>query len=532
MMSKCKSEICKLLLRESFGEVAEEVAFVLLSKGACPLRQISTETCLHIDKVRKVLVVLIQQNIVKFEKSKRGFTEYFVDVEHLLWRHRIPRYIHCAKTLYGDAAELVVEDLVHHGQLMMSSVVHTVTNKLNEALEHAGHQKIGSRVVYDKFNLLAGTHFIQQCLNQMETTGDEEDLDERDLSSLYKVPAFNAKDGDRKRKRSTDESEPPSKRQKMSADNDTVSDDGIYWKINHRRFHQYFRDQLFIKAIHNKIGKKAADILQTMLRLTEVKSDDICFTSNPLSFTEIFQAVPRDLGITRNLCEQYLSLMTDDSMELVSKVGESGGGMFVINIMKGLTALCKSHLESVVQERFGSKSLRIFRVLLLKQHLEQKQIEDLAMIPSKEAKELLYTMFAQNFVAVTEISKTPDHAPARTYYLFKVQLDQLARMLLENSYKALSNAIRKRIAETKENRRLMEKQERVDAILASLEQSGADDVQKEEILLTITPSERSQLQKVKHMINMLDQSELQLDETIFVLETYIFYHDQKMKYRH
>lgn len=89
-------------------------------------------------QVRKVLVVLIQQNVVKFEKNKRGFSEYFVDVHCLLWRHRIPRYIHCAKSLYGDAAELVVEDLVHHGQLLMSSVVHTVTNKLNEALENAG----------------------------------------------------------------------------------------------------------------------------------------------------------------------------------------------------------------------------------------------------------------------------------------------------------------------------------------------------------------------------------------------------------
>ncbi|XP_060596716.1 DNA-directed RNA polymerase III subunit RPC3-like [Ruditapes philippinarum] len=531
MMSKCKTDVCRLILRESFGEVAEKVAYLLLSKGACHLRQIASETTLHIDKVRKILLVLIQQNVVKFEKNKRGYTEYFVDIESLFWRQRIPRYIHCAKTLYGDAAELVVEDLVYHGQLMMSSVVNTVTDKLNEALEHAGHQKIGSRVVYDKFSLLAGTHFIQKCLNLMEASQDEEDLDERDLSHLFKVPPYNIKDGEKKRKRSTDESEPPAKKPKMSTDDETVSDDGVYWKINHRRFHQYFRDQLFIKAIHNTIDKRAADILQTMLRLTEVKSDDICFTTNPMSFTEIFQAIPRDLGITRNMCEQYLSLMTDDSSGVVSKVGESGGGMFVINIMKGLKTICKAHLESVVQERFGSKSLRIFRVLLLKQHLEQKQIEDLAMIPSKEAKELLYTMFAQNFVSVTEISKTPDHAPARTIFLFRVQLDQLARMLLENSYKALANAMRKRVAETKENRRLMEKQERVDAILASLEQSGADDAQKEEIQQTITPAERSQLQKVKHMINMLDQSELQLDETIFVLETFLYYNDQKLKFR-
>lgn len=49
----------------------------------------------------------------------------------------------------------------------------------------------------------------------------------------------------------------------------------------------------------------------------------------------------------------------------------------------------------------------------------------------------------------------------------------------------------------------MEKQERVDAIIANLEQSGSDEVQKEEILETITPAEKTQLAKVKHMINML-----------------------------
>ena len=51
-------------------------------------------------------------------------------------------------------------------------------------------------------------------------------------------------------------------------------------------------------------------------------------------------------------------------------------------------------------------------------------------------------------------------------------------------------------------RRLLEKQERVDAIIASLEQSGADETQKEEILQTITPAEKTQLTKVKHIVDM------------------------------
>lgn len=47
-------------------------------------------------------------------------------------------------------------------------------------------------------------------------------------------------------------------------------------------------------------------------------------------------------------------------------------------------------------------------------------------------------------------------------------------------------------------RRLLEKQERVDAIIASLD----DEAQKEEILQTITPAEQTQLKKVKHMVDM------------------------------
>ena len=62
--------------------------------------------------------------------------------------------------------------------------------------------------------------------------------------------------------------------------------------------------------------------------------------------------------------------------------------------------LCQATIEGVVRERFGSKSLRIFRLLLMKKVLEQKQVVDMAMIPSKEARELLYSLLAENFVTL------------------------------------------------------------------------------------------------------------------------------------
>ena len=51
------------------------------------------------------------------------------------------------------------------------------------------------------------------------------------------------------------------------------------------------------------------------------------------------------------------------------------------------------------------------------------------------------------------------------------------------------------------SRRLLDKQSRVEAIAAQLEASGADPSQKEEIEEMITPPERNQLDKVKHMTN-------------------------------
>ena len=51
------------------------------------------------------------------------------------------------------------------------------------------------------------------------------------------------------------------------------------------------------------------------------------------------------------------------------------------------------------------------------------------------------------------------------------------------------------------SRRLLDKQQRVEAIAASLEQSGADPSQKAEVEEMITPSERAQLARVKHITN-------------------------------
>lgn len=75
-----------------------------------------------------------------------------------------------------------------------------------------------------------------------------------------------------------------------------------------------------------------------------------------------------------------------------------------------------------MRERFGGPACRIFRLLLLKRNLEQKQIAEMAMIPVKDTRELLYKLLKAEYVQIQEVARTSDHAPSRTFYLWRVDL--------------------------------------------------------------------------------------------------------------
>ena len=86
-------------------------------------------------QTKKALYILMQHNVVDYDLHKRGFVEYRLNTENVLTRLRFPRYIYSAKMLYGDTAELLVEELLRHGQIEMSRLLDKVTERLDEMAE-------------------------------------------------------------------------------------------------------------------------------------------------------------------------------------------------------------------------------------------------------------------------------------------------------------------------------------------------------------------------------------------------------------
>lgn len=531
-MTANEVRLCGLLLREHFGEVVEKVGTHLLKNGQQSLRTIIHETGMPLDQVKKALCVLVQQGACAFSSGRKGPgspAEFFANGHRILRILRYPRYIYTAKTLYGDTGELIIEELLQRGHLTMSETVKTVADRLTQNMEE-GHSMDYSEVS-SAFSKLVETHFLQRCppvgVEKTAASPDSPPAPVTTTSSsaetypeCYKVPHVTLV-GRGKRPLCTEEGEEQRNAKKAKMDTQTHGDEGIYWQVNFERFHLHFRDQTIISAVANKLDQTSSEIVRTMLRMSEVTTVPTAACTKPLSANEIFRSLSSSYNIPRQILDQYLTLLVDDPMEFVGKAGESGGGMFVVNLHRALTNLARATLESVVQERFGSRSARIFRLLLRTRHLEQKQVEDFAMIPAKEAKDMLYTLLSENLVQLQEVPKTPDYAPSRTFYLYTVNQLPTARMLLQKCYKTVGNLIERRLFETKESKRLLEKSQRIEAILASLQASGAEPEQLTEVEEMITAPEKQQLDSLRLHVNKLDTAENQVDDTIFLLESYI-----------
>ncbi|XP_059179369.1 DNA-directed RNA polymerase III subunit RPC3-like isoform X2 [Physella acuta] len=536
-MSRINTDLCYQILKEYYGEVLAAVGIFLVRNKTSSCGIIAHKSGLTILQVKQAIRSLIQQNIVTFSQSKSGSIEYMASANAILWRLRYPRYIHCAKMLFGDAAELLVEEILLQGQSRLGSAVSKTTSKLNDSLVSIASAlpEISPSLVKDKVTTLVKARLLRRCEDIVK---DKEGkfavasgtvIDPELLFSLPTALDFEPVVGSKRP--ATTNPETSSKRLKLdsgdAADVQVMSDSAgcgasEYWCVNVHQFHHHFRDQAIVAAVARNIDQKASEVMRTMLRLSETRTLPTSPESVPLSLTEIYNALPKDKAMQKTTLEQYLKCLSECCFDFVTKVGESGGGMYQINFFKAIKAICISHIETIILERFGSKALRMFRVLLTDKQVEQKQVEERAMLPPKEAKELLYKMFAENFIALTELSKTPDHAPTRTFYFFNVNLIQLSRMLLEKCYQAEVNVMIRRRKCMSENKRLLDKQERVEAIIASLDADGAIE-QKEEVEQMVTPSERAQLKKMAEATKMLELCEIQLDHTIFILETYLSY---------
>jgi len=82
-------------------------------------------------QVKEALAVLIIQNVVSFKVNDKagGITEYSCIIGNIASRLRFEKYTLCVKKRHGDIADLIMNELLLHGQMSLSEMVDSVIEK-------------------------------------------------------------------------------------------------------------------------------------------------------------------------------------------------------------------------------------------------------------------------------------------------------------------------------------------------------------------------------------------------------------------
>lgn len=280
--------------------------------------------------------------------------------------------------------------------------------------------------------------------------------------------------------------------------------------VDYDRFHREFSKDAIIAFVSEKIDGNAGGIMREMMEISEtsklISEERLCFNlANPENshYNAALAALPKER------VRQYLDLMSKDKTGMLLQ--QSAG--YLVSRDAVLKAIKQKLIESVVFDRFGRDSLRIFRLLIMKSQLEQKQVAELAMTPIKDTRDCLYKMLASSYVHLQEVPRTNEHNPSKTFYLWNVRLTHVESILTMEMYKALRN-MKARLAHTSNvHADLLAKKEEEDRIASE----RGDSIKS---FSRLTDADHALINEIHVITDRLEVSSLHLDDSILTLEEY------------
>lgn len=512
-MSLILGKLNSILLREHFGVNAQIVGDCLFSAvQSRPLSAIVKTTGLTKNEVSHALASLTRFRLVKFTPSANGnLVEYLIKPDKVYLLVRYAKYVQYVREKFGELAGLLINELQRVGSEIATNLIIRCTE-----LED-GHNKLSE--LRTEFLNLVQMNYVMRAPALIKSNDPilmpEFSIDEHsfftepeiDVVTLVKI-------------KNHEPVEP--------------TDKEIYWFVNIDRLHQEFRDLVMVGAIERSIDDTAAECLRCMLELMYVRTAAWQAVTNPVSYSEIRHTVEKspkyktNLKLVRQL-DQYIAVICEDNLKFVGKYGEAGGGQYVIQMKHAIEELTWACIENIVDERFGKKAARIFRIVRQLKYCDQDDIQKEAMIPSKEAKLFTYKLVEENFFQIKTIRKSGagGGGAAKSFCLFHVDQQQIVSMLLEHCYKALFNCLTRADHIKSEGRRLIEKAQRLELIVQAMKERGESEEYIQEIYETITPPEKELLDNINTRCKNLMYAEIGLDETIFLLQLYQDYQHLK-----
>ena len=225
----------------------------------------------------------------------------------------------------------------------------------------------------------------------------------------------------------------------------------IWYTANYARLHRLMLNHHIEDYLAAELGSDVAKVYKYMLRAAGEHEEEIgrqyCRISSIINQSDVI-AVSRSLWnpdeqdrLSPAEYNEAYTVLQKSPLNLVTDSGERWGSGIRLTTEAVLQRIKRSIAESYVLERYGERSVRIFRLLLDKGQLNQKLISDMALLPMKSVRTVLYKMMTDDMVKLQDVPKRADRNPQNTLYMWSVDLDAAYYAISESVYKSLFNLL-------------------------------------------------------------------------------------------
>ena len=532
--------------KQHLGPLVQQLVSTLLTHGPLTLAAISHCSGLPPSQTRKSLVIAIQHNVVVANYERKATPPppratsiataasssavvdltalrvlYRVNTTALRCRPRHPAYVSRVRSVLGEDEATLVQVLCMHGilstqQLMDHAAAQTHSastlsssaasepsplttlpaerrTQLDEVLEHLAHGRWVKRAI----------------MAQTNGKADEEHKADADDGEAEYASITAATDG-KKRKRAVSDKEEkkeepkkargrPAKKKKDSVAEeerkaeeesklqpvaDVNSDAAIvlsdHWVLNDAMFTLETQREAMQRYAHDRIGPTAAFVLSIVLSLSPYEP------IRPVALEEAAvlvacQAQPRAPKLTASTLHNYLVELTLDASHLLTQRTPTS---YALDIPAFLSHMRMLHTQSILTARYSLLSARLYRLLKIHKRLEETQLAELATASRQDVRSLLHRLVREEWVVVSEVARTVDRAPSKSFFVWAVDEQKVRIRILDTLYATCVKLAERLEAERAEVGGVMERVEMEQHI---------DEAQREEVDRWRVAQERLQL---------------------------------------
>jgi DNA-directed RNA polymerase III subunit RPC3 len=305
---------------------------------------------------------------------------------------------------------------------------------------------------------------------------------------------------------------------------------GSVWRVNVLMFHAVLRAFAFGRLVAERFGNKidsAGSIVSSALKFAAYQKYSPISPTAAMDETgrletigmfcaeDILHFLPSPVlhsfknkpgGATANLSRVLIQLAQQSHPKVVNEVessrGHAQGGIFEVSVRQILLHLQRRTLHQYITDAHGEIASRIYSILEAKGYLEAESVADAAMVPVKEAREVLYDLFQAKLIMLVNLQQGKQHNAATSIYLWGVDCSKTTQSVTDYIALALHNIRLRRQHEMEVGKDWVER----------AKEPSADENEHD--------LDKLNYNKFCQGLERLDSAAVQLDETLMVMRDF------------